>query len=125
MARQTPSRSRRCWPTWRAARPRWRSDRAWPRSLRRSFRMCAPAIIGARPLVEAAWEYARVHGPVLHPFEAWLLRRGLQTYGLRMAAHNRNALDVARFLESHSAVERVYFPGLASHPQHELARQQM
>ena len=85
----------------------------------------AGAIIGARPLIEAAWEYARVHGPVLHPFEAWLLRRGLQTYGLRMAAHNRNALDVARFLESHSAVERVYFPGLASHPQHELARRQM
>jgi cystathionine beta-lyase/cystathionine gamma-synthase len=85
----------------------------------------AGAIIGARPLVEAVWEYARVHGPVLHPFEAWLLRRGLQTYGLRMAAHNRNALEVARFLESHSAVERVYFPGLASHPQHELAQQQM
>src|SRR3989441_12913750 len=52
----------------------------------------AGAIIGARPLVAAAWEYARVHGPVLHPFEAWLLRRGLQTYGLRMAAHNRNTL---------------------------------
>ena len=63
----------------------------------------AGAIIGARPLVEAAWEYARVHGPVLHPFEAWLLRRGLQTYGLRMAAHNRNALEVARFLEVASA----------------------
>ena len=85
----------------------------------------AGAIIGARPLIEAAWEYARVHGPVLHPFEAWLLRRGLQTYGLRMAAHNRNALAVARFLEAHPAVERVYFPGLESHPQHELARQQM
>ena len=72
----------------------------------------AGAIIGARSLIETAWEYARVHGPVLHPFEAWLLRRGLQTYGLRMAAHNRNALEVARFLEAHRAVERVYFPGL-------------
>jgi cystathionine beta-lyase/cystathionine gamma-synthase len=81
--------------------------------------------MGARPLIEAAWVYARVHGPVLHPFEAWLLRRGLQTYGLRMAAHNRNALEVARFLEQHSAVERVYFPGLEAHPQHELARRQM
>ena len=85
----------------------------------------AGAIVGARPLIEAVWEYARVHGPVLHPFEAWLLRRGLQTYGLRMAAHNRNALAVARFLEMHPAVEHVYFPGLESHPQHELARQQM
>jgi cystathionine beta-lyase/cystathionine gamma-synthase len=85
----------------------------------------AGALVGARELVEPAWEYARVHGPLLHPFEAWLLRRGLQTYGLRMAAHNRNALDVARFLEAHAAVERVYYPGLASHPQHELARRQM
>jgi cystathionine beta-lyase/cystathionine gamma-synthase len=85
----------------------------------------AGAIIGSQQLIDAAWEYARVHGPVLHPFEAWLLRRGLQTYGLRMAAHNRNALEVARFLEAHPAVERVYFPGLPSHPQHKLARQQM
>jgi cystathionine beta-lyase/cystathionine gamma-synthase len=85
----------------------------------------AGAIMGAKPLIDAAWEYARVHGPVLHPFEAWLLRRGLQTYGLRMAAHNSNALAVARFLEQHPAVERVYYPGLESHPQHELARQQM
>jgi cystathionine beta-lyase/cystathionine gamma-synthase len=85
----------------------------------------AGAIVGARALVEAAWEYARVHGPVLHPFEAWLLRRGLQTYGLRMAAHNGNALRIARFLEAHAAVERVYYPGLESHPQHELARRQM
>jgi len=76
-------------------------------------------------VIEAAWEYARVHGPVLHPFEAWLLRRGLQTYGLRMAAHNRNALDVARFLEAHPAIERVYYPGLESHPQHALAQRQM
>ena len=73
----------------------------------------------------AAWEYLRVYGPVLHPFEAWLLRRGLQTYPLRMAAHNRNALAVARFLEAHPAVARVYYPGLQSHPQHELARRQM
>ncbi|MFL5802615.1 MAG: trans-sulfuration enzyme family protein, partial [Roseiflexaceae bacterium] len=68
----------------------------------------AGVILGARALIERAWEYARVHGPVLHPFEAWLLRRGLQTYGLRMAAHNHNALEVARFLEAHPAVERVY-----------------
>jgi cystathionine beta-lyase/cystathionine gamma-synthase len=85
----------------------------------------AGAILGARPLVERAWEHARVHGPVLHPFEAWLLRRGLQTYGLRMDAHNRNALAVAQFLEAHSAVAEVYYPGLPTHPQHALARRQM
>jgi cystathionine beta-lyase/cystathionine gamma-synthase len=85
----------------------------------------AGAIMGSREQIERAWEYMRVHGPMLHPFEAWLLRRGLQTYGLRMAAHNRNAMEVAAFLESHPAVERVYYPGLPSHPQHELAKRQM
>jgi cystathionine beta-lyase/cystathionine gamma-synthase len=85
----------------------------------------AGAILGSQTLINRAWEYLRVHGPVLHPFEAWLLRRGLQTYGLRMAVHNQNALAVALFLEQHPAVERVYYPGLPSHPQHELARQQM
>jgi cystathionine beta-lyase/cystathionine gamma-synthase len=85
----------------------------------------AGAIMGAKKHIDILWEYARVHGPVLHPFEAWLLRRGLQTYGLRMAAHNANALAVARFLEQHAEVERVYYPGLPSHPQHELARRQM
>src|SRR6266567_1756395 len=85
----------------------------------------AGALLGSKALIDRAWEYLRVHGPVLHPFEAWLLRRGLQTYGLRMAAHNSNALAVAHFLEQHPAVERVYYPGLPSHPQYELARQQM
>ena len=85
----------------------------------------AGVIMGARRLIDNAWEYSRVHGPVLHPFDAWLLRRGLQTYGLRMAAHNQNALAVAQFLEQHPAVERVYYPGLPSHPQYELAKQQM
>src|SRR5262249_45852709 len=85
----------------------------------------AGAIMGAKAFIDAAWEYARVHGPVLHPFESWLLRRGLQTYGLRMAVHNANALTVAQFLEQHPQVERVYYPGLPSHPQHTLAKQQM
>lgn len=85
----------------------------------------AGAVCGSRHLVERAWEHARVHGPVLHPFEAWLLRRSLKTYGLRMERHNANAQEVARFLEGHPAVERVYYPGLVSHPQHELARRQM
>ena len=85
----------------------------------------AGAILGAKTLIDRAWEYLRIHGPVLHPFEAWLLRRGLQTYGLRMAVHNYNALAIAHFLEQHPAVARVYYPGLPSHLQHELARQQM
>jgi cystathionine beta-lyase/cystathionine gamma-synthase len=85
----------------------------------------AGAILGSRQLIDRAWEHARVHGPVLHPFEAWLLRRSLKTYGLRMERHNSNTLTVARFLEEHSAVERVQYPGLESHPQHVLAKRQM
>src|SRR3989440_1314103 len=85
----------------------------------------AGVILGAKTLIDRAWEYLRVHGPVLHPFEAWLLRRGLQTYGLRMAVHNHTALAIAHFLEQHPAIARVYYPGLPSHPQHELAQQQM
>lgn len=85
----------------------------------------AGAIMGSQTLIDTVWEYARVHGPVLHPFESWLLRRGLQTYGLRMAVHNANALAVAQFLEQHPQVEQVYYPGLPSHPQYDLAKQQM
>jgi cystathionine beta-lyase/cystathionine gamma-synthase len=85
----------------------------------------AGAILGSRQLIDRAWEHARVHGPVLHPFEAWLLRRGLKTYGLRMERHNSNALTVARFLQDHPAVGTVYYPGLESHPQHALAKRQM
>ena len=85
----------------------------------------AGVIAGSRHLVERAWEYLRINGPVLHPFEAWLLRRGLQTFAVRMAIHNDNGLEIARFLELHPAVARVHYPGLPSHPQHELARRQM
>ncbi|MDQ3856405.1 MAG: aminotransferase class I/II-fold pyridoxal phosphate-dependent enzyme, partial [Chloroflexota bacterium] len=85
----------------------------------------AGAILGGQKHVERAWEYDRVHGPVLHPFEAWLLARGLRTFGVRMAVHNRSALEIARWLEGHPAVDRVYYPGLPSHPQHELAIRQM
>ncbi|MEI7553725.1 aminotransferase class I/II-fold pyridoxal phosphate-dependent enzyme [Candidatus Chlorohelix sp.] len=85
----------------------------------------AGVILGKQALIERAWDYARVMGPVLHPFEAWLLQRGLRTYGLRMAAHNRNAMEVAHYLEKHPAVSQVFYPGLPSHPQHVLAKRQM
>lgn len=85
----------------------------------------AGAIMGSKELIDQCWQYLRIYGSILHPFESWLLRRGLQTYGLRMEAHNRNGLEVARFLKSHPAVDKVYYPGLPSHPQHELAKRQM
>jgi cystathionine beta-lyase/cystathionine gamma-synthase len=85
----------------------------------------AGAMCCSREFVDRAWEHARAHGPVLHPFEVWLLRRSLKTYGLRMEGHKLNAMEVARFLEDHPAVEKVRFPGLKYHPQHEVAKRQM
>jgi cystathionine beta-lyase/cystathionine gamma-synthase len=85
----------------------------------------AGLVMGSRKLVEPVWEYARVHGPVLHPMEAWLLARGLKTYALRIRQHNQSAALVAKALSETSGVARVHYPGLASHPQHGLARRQM
>src|SRR5690606_6555866 len=64
-------------------------------------------------------------GGVMGPFDAFLANRGLKTLGLRMKAHNENAMAVARWLESRAGVQRVIYPGLESHPQHELAQRQM
>jgi methionine-gamma-lyase len=85
----------------------------------------AGALMGSRELIEKAWDYMRVYGSMLHPMEAWLLRRGMMTYPMRMRVHNENAMRVASYLEEHPAIERVYYPGLPSHPQHDLARKQM
>ncbi|MDG1896346.1 MAG: PLP-dependent aspartate aminotransferase family protein [Fuerstiella sp.] len=63
-------------------------------------------------------------GLACSPFDAWLVLRGVKTLGCRIEAQQKSAMKIARFLESHSLVERVYYPGLESHPQHELAKQQ-
>ena len=84
------------------------------------------AIVGSRAALEKLNLEATVHyGGVLSPFNAWLIQRGAATFPLRMKAHQESAMTVARFLEGHPAVEAVYYPGLPSHPQHELARRQM
>jgi cystathionine beta-lyase/cystathionine gamma-synthase len=64
-------------------------------------------------------------GGVPGPMDSWLVLRGLKTLALRMRQHTDNATRIAHFLEGHSKVARVYYPGLASHPQHELACRQM
>ena len=64
-------------------------------------------------------------GAILGPFDSWLVLRGTKTLPLRMAEHNRNGMAIAAFLEAHPKVGRVHYPGLASHPQHDLARRQM
>jgi len=64
-------------------------------------------------------------GGIMDPQPAYALARGLKTLPLRIARHNANATAVAQFLETHPAVRRVYYPGLASHPDHHIAKQQM
>ena len=66
--------------------------------------------LGSRKLIEPIWEYARVHGPVLHPMEAWLLGRGLKTYALRMRQHNQSAALVAEALAKTSASQKSTIP---------------
>lgn len=84
------------------------------------------AVCGAHPLMQRLRGEALVHyGGVISPFNAWLIMRGMATLPLRMRSHEENAFTVARFLAAHSSVEKVIYPGLESHPQHELAAQQM
>ena len=64
-------------------------------------------------------------GGVPGPLDSWLVLRGLKTLALRMRQHSANALEIACFLEQHPSVKRVYYPGLQSHPQHQLAKRQM
>ncbi len=85
----------------------------------------AGAVVGDNERIEALWSALVIYGMISHPFEAWLLARGLQTLPFRVARQNSNAMTVAEFLESHPGVDRVYYPGLASHPQHQLAQRQM
>jgi methionine-gamma-lyase len=84
------------------------------------------AVIGGRQAMNALRLDARVHlGGVLAPLNAWLINRGIDTLPLRMAAHAEGAFAVACYLEAHPQVMRVFYPGLPSHPQHELAGRQM
>jgi methionine-gamma-lyase len=85
----------------------------------------AGVIAGSDELVEQIWRTHLAVGSVLGPFDAWLLLRGLRTLDVRMQRHNDNALALATMLSSRDDVDRVYYPGLPSHPQSDLARKQM
>ena len=88
-------------------------------------RVLGGAVVGRRELVmDGIYSFLRTAGPSLSPFNAWVLLKGLETLGIRMEAQSARAATLAAWLESHPAVERVYYPGLASHPQHALARRQ-
>jgi methionine-gamma-lyase len=83
-------------------------------------------VLGPRNGIARIRKEMLVHlGGAMSPFNAWLILRGLATLPLRMERHCQNAMEVARFLEAHPRVKRVVYPGLESHPHHELARRQM
>ncbi|HEY2808466.1 MAG TPA: cystathionine gamma-synthase [Steroidobacteraceae bacterium] len=85
----------------------------------------AAVVRADRELTERLAYLQNALGAVPGPFDSYLTLRGIKTLALRMERHCANALAVAQFLERHPAVERVFYPGLASHPQHALARRQM
>jgi O-succinylhomoserine sulfhydrylase len=87
-------------------------------------RVLGGAVLGSRKNMESVYGFLRTAGPTMSPFNAWVFLKGLETLKLRMDAHSANALELARWLEAQPGVERVFYPGLSSHPQHELSMRQ-
>jgi O-succinylhomoserine sulfhydrylase len=88
-------------------------------------RVLGGAVLGPSSLVaEHVFPFLRTAGPSLSPFNAWVILKGLETLELRMRAQSAAAMELARWLEGHPAVARVYYPGFESHPQHALAKRQ-
>jgi O-succinylhomoserine sulfhydrylase len=87
-------------------------------------RVIGGAVAGSRALVEPVFGFLRTAGPSLSPFNAWVILKGMETLEIRMLAQSERALELARWLEKHPMVARVYYPGLASHSQHALAMRQ-
>jgi cystathionine beta-lyase/cystathionine gamma-synthase len=85
----------------------------------------AGVLAGSAARIAAVRERARVWGPVLDPHACWLLERGIKTLALRMERHNANGMAVARWAEAEPGIARVHYPGLASHPDHEIARRSL
>lgn len=83
------------------------------------------ALCGSRELVRRVFAFREVNGATLHPEGAYLLLRGMKTLGLRVERQNENAMRIARYLDEHPFVRRVYYPGLPDHPNHDVAKRQM
>ncbi len=82
-------------------------------------------VCGRSDLIQQIYHYREINGATLGPMAAYLLLRGMKTLQLRVERQSASALKIARYLEAHPAVERVFYPGLESHPQHAIARRQM
>jgi cystathionine gamma-synthase len=87
--------------------------------------LLAGVVVGNANMIAALREAQGILGGITDPNSAYLLLRGVKTFALRMQQHNANGMALARFLESHPKVRRVYYPGLESHPSHAIARRQM
>jgi len=87
-------------------------------------RVLGGAVLGSKALMEGVYTFLRTAGPTLSAFNAWVILKGMETLSIRMEAHSKNAMALALWLESQPAVARVLYPGLPSHPQHELAMKQ-
>jgi O-succinylhomoserine sulfhydrylase len=87
-------------------------------------RVLGGAVLGRKEVVDPVYTFLRTAGPTMSAFNAWVFLKGLETLSLRMEAHSRSALELALWLEQQPQVERVYYPGLPSHPQYALAKQQ-
>jgi O-succinylhomoserine sulfhydrylase len=87
-------------------------------------RVLGGAVLGNKAVVEEVFKFLRTAGPSISPFNAWVILKGLETLRIRMEAQSANALALATWLEQQPGVERVFYPGLPSHPQHTLALRQ-
>ncbi|MEQ1836536.1 MAG: O-succinylhomoserine sulfhydrylase [Candidatus Nitrotoga sp.] len=87
-------------------------------------RVLGGAVLGNKKVLEPIYQFLRTAGPTMSAFNAWVFLKGMETLKIRMDAHSANALSVAQWLEAQDNVARVYYPGLPSHPQHELAMKQ-
>lgn len=85
----------------------------------------AGAVAGPEEIIKTLRKTLRILGPTLDPFAAWLMLRGMKTLDVRVKRQNENTLKLAEYLASHPKVKRVFYPGLPSHPHHELAKKQM
>ncbi|CAG4900651.1 O-succinylhomoserine sulfhydrylase [Paraburkholderia gardini] len=88
-------------------------------------RVLGGALVGSKQFImEKVFPFVRSTGPTLSAFNAWVLLKGMETLSLRVEKQSANALDIARWLEAHPAVNRVFYPGLESHPQYAIAKRQ-
>lgn len=81
--------------------------------------------VGRKDLIDTIFHYREITGATLHPQSAYMILRGMKTLELRMQRHNENGMKVAEFLSTHPKIDKVFYPGLTTHPGHDVAKKQM